>query len=246
MNSPQAEELVDDIGQYFPTKPWLERYHDAIEASEEYAEKGAGWGVDWEGAFIFQIEAIPLAERTIADLPEEIVDALDAEIESRSVEEVEAIIEAAPDEVKADVRARDGDIYEQAIAELHETNLAEGPERIWPELRAEIPDILRQQLAQLEEFVVDDDTVYAYLDIYDGGCREVDILQSPDEREHGFRIVGDYEQWRTIVNGDGEVVSMLMAGKIDVEGDMQKILQYTEGAVALTEVASDLETRFLL
>lgn len=246
MSTKQAQELADDIELYFPTEPWLERYRDAIEASEEYAEKGAGWGVDWEGAFIFQIESIPLAERTLADLPEEIVDALEAEIRDRSVEEVEAIIDAADDDVQADVRARDGDIYEQAIAELNETGLDEGPERIWPELRAEIPDILRQQLAQLEEFVVDDDTVYAYLDIYDGGCREVDILQSPDEREHGFRIVGDYEQWRDIVNGDGEVVSMLMAGEIDVEGDMQKIMQYTEGAVALTDVASDLETRFLL
>jgi putative sterol carrier protein len=241
-----STQQVRDIDQYFPTEPWLERYRDAIEASEEYAEKGGGWGVDWAGAFIFHIQAIPLAERTIADLPEEIVAALDAEIESRSAEEVETIIDAAPDEVQADVRARDGDIHEQALAELHETNLAEGPERIWPELREEIPGVLRGLLTQLEESVVDGDTVYAYLDVYDGGCREVDVIQDPDERDHGFRIIGEYESWRELVNGDGDIVSMLMAGEFDVDGDMQKILQYTDGAVALTDLAAELETRFII
>jgi putative sterol carrier protein len=241
-----STQQVRDIEQYFPTEPWLERYRNAIRASDEYAEKGAGWGVDWEGAFIFQIESIPLAERTIADLPEEIVVALDEEIRSRSAEEIEALIEAAPDEVQADIHARDGEIHEQALAELHATNLAEGPDRIWPELRAEIPGVLRELLAQLEESLVDGDTVYAYLDIYDGSCREVDILQAPDERPYGFRIIGGYENWRTLVSGEDDVVSMLMAGEIDVEGDMQKILQYTEGAVALTDVAAAQETRFLL
>lgn len=241
-----STQQVRDIEQYFPTEPWLERYRDAIEASDEYAEKGAGWGVDWEGAFIFHIQDIPLAERTIADLPEEIVAALDAEIESRSTEEVEAIIEAAPDAVQADVRAREGDIHEQAIAELHGTNLAEAPDRVWPELREEIPGVLRELLDQLEESVVDGDTVYAYLDVYDGGCREVDVVQDPDERDHGFRIIGAYESWRELVNGDGDIVSMLMAGEFDVDGDMQKILQYTDGAVALTELAADQETRFIL
>jgi putative sterol carrier protein len=241
-----STQQVRDIEQYFPTEPWLERYRDAIEASDEYAEKGAGWGVDWEGAFIFHIQDIPLAEHTIADLPEEIVAALDAELRARDAETIESLLAAAPDAVADSVAAREGDIHDRALAELHATTLSEAPERVWPELREEIPGVLRELLAQLEESLVDGDTVYAYLDVYDGGCREVDVVQSPDERAHGFRIIGAYESWRELVNGDGDIVSMLMAGEFDVDGDMQKILQYTDGAVALTEIAADQETRFVL
>lgn len=241
-----SSQQVHDIEQYFPTEPWLQRYRTAIEASDEYSEAGEDWGVDWDGAFIFQIEAIPFAERTLADLPDEIVARLDEQVRAMDAAEIEAILDAAPEEVAEAVAARDGDVHERALAELHATTLAEAPDRVWPELEAELPAMLRELLAQLEGSVVDGDTVYAYLDVYDGGCREVDVLPSPDDRDHGFRLVGDYGSWRALVGGESGIIDMVMSGEFEVDGDMNRILQYSEGAVALAEVAADLETRFII
>lgn len=241
-----SSEQIREIQEYFPTEPWLQRYRDAIEASDAYAETGEDWGVDWNGAFIFQIEAIPFAERTLADLPEELVAGLDDRVRAMSDDEIETILEAGPDEVVEAVEAREGTVGDRALAELHATTLAAAPSRVWPELEAELPTVLRELLTQLDESVVDGDTVYAFLDVYDGGCREVEVLSSPDDRAHGFRLIGDYESWRSLVAGETGIIDLVMSGEFEVDGDMNTLLQYSDGAVALADIAADLETRFIL
>ena len=42
-----------------------------------------------------------------------------------------------------------------------------------------------------------------------------------------------------------DVVEAIMSGKLELDGDMQKILQYSDAALTMTDVASDLDKRFL-
>lgn len=240
-----STQQVRSIEEYFPTEPWLEQYRVAIEENESISETGADWGVGWNGAFIFQIEEMPLAEHTIDDLPEEIVAEIDEQVRSKDPGDIESLIETAPGEVRQGIEARDGDVHDRALAEIYETPLADAPDRVWDDLWVELPEIAQQLLTQLEDNVVDGDTVYAYLDVYDGGCREVDVVQSLDERAYGFRIVGEYPQWKKLVQGEGGVINMLMAGELDVDGDMQKILQYSDAAVDLADISADVDSRFV-
>ncbi|MGQ9461053.1 MAG: SCP2 sterol-binding domain-containing protein [Candidatus Bathyarchaeaceae archaeon] len=53
----------------YPSKKWLEEYRKALNQSKEYKEAGKGWGVGWNGDFIFQIENIPVDKISIKDLP---------------------------------------------------------------------------------------------------------------------------------------------------------------------------------
>ena len=233
------------IEEYFPTEPWLEEYRAAINANDEYAESSAGWGVDFDGSFIFQIENVPLESTTVADLPPEIVETVDDELSGHSEAEIEAILAAAPAVVRERVESRDGSLEERVTEEILETTVAQLPDRMWPELRAEVPDLIADLIAQLEENVADDGTVYTYLDLYDGECRGIDTISSLDERAYGFRLVGDYVQWRTLVSGNGDVIDMLMAGDFGIDGDMQQILQYSDAAVELGEIAADVDSRFI-
>lgn len=233
------------IEQYFPTEPWLETYREHLEDSDRLTETGAGWGVGWEGGMVFHITDIPLDERTIADLPEELVGFLDDRIDSLSNERLEEIVAAAPEQVRTDIESRPGSLREQAQAELMETSLSESVDLLWDELEAELPDLLVALMGQIEEHIVDGTTVYSHLELFDGGCEEVAILQDLGEREHGFVITGEYEQWKALVNGDANVISQIMGGKMQVDGDMQKILQYSDAAVSMTETAADTDSRFL-
>ena len=233
------------IEQYFPTEPWLQEYRDAINEDDDYAENSAGWGVDFDGRFIFQIEDVPLESYTTDDLPQEIVEALEDELSDLSEEEIESILESGPEEVRESVEARDGSLQERITAEIRETTMAEIPDRTWPELRAELPDLFDQLITQLEENVTDDGTVYAYLDLYDGECREVDTVTDLDDQEYGFRLVGEYGKWTTLVRGEGDVINMLMSGEFEIDGDMQKILQYSDAAVDLAEISADVDSRFI-
>lgn len=241
-----STQQVRSIEEYFPTEPWLEEYRKELEASEKLDQTGEGWGTDFNGEMIFHIKNIPLAEKTVGDLPAELVEAIDEVVDEKSEEEIEQILETAPQEVRDDVEARDGDLRERVRAELHETTQLEAPERIWPDLRGELPETLDELLVQIEDNVVDGDTVYSWLDLYDGGCREVEVLTDLDQKDYGFRIEGDYEVWKALTEGEGGVINKLMAGDLDVDGDMQIILQYSEAAVDLAEISADVDSRYVV
>ena len=52
----------------YPSKEWLEEYRKMLNQSKEYKEAGKGWGVGWNGDFIFQIENIPIDKISVEDL----------------------------------------------------------------------------------------------------------------------------------------------------------------------------------
>lgn len=233
------------IEEYFPTEPWLETYGQRLDNSEQLSETGSGWGVGWEGGMVFHMKNVPLSDRTIADLPEELVGLIEDTLDSLSDERLEEIVSAAPEDVQEDIESRSGSIHEQTRAELLETSLDESSDRMWPEMEAEVPSILLDLIEQTEEHIVDGSTVFTYLGLHDGGCPEVDILTSLDEREHGFVIKGEYEQWKALVSGNANVINQIMDGDMEVDGDMQKILQYSDAAVVMTETSAETESRFL-
>jgi hypothetical protein len=151
--------------QFFPTEPWLQTYQDAINADEAYAEQSKGWGVDFNGAFIFHISEIPLDEQTVADLPDELISLIDKRFDDLSDEEVEEIVAAAPENVRSDIEARDGDAPESAYTELMTVSLDDISNWIWPELEEAVPPLLVDLIGQVDQYIVEGDTVYAYIDL---------------------------------------------------------------------------------
>lgn len=234
-----------DHDHYWPTSAWLERYRDALNDNEAFAEKGEGWGVDWNGDFLFEIRGLPVRERTIGDMPEEIWGVLETAMEQLDEETLATVVETAPEDVRADIEAREGTLHERAIAELSETTLADAPDRLWPEFERLLPDIHKDLLAEVEENVSDDGTVYAFIGLEDGRCTGVAVLDDPDEREHGMRLYGPYESWKELMTGDLSIVQAIMGGKLELDGDMNKVLQYTNASIEMTETAADLDKRFL-
>lgn len=233
------------IDRYFPTEQWLARYGEALAADESLAESGEGWGVGWEGAMVFAIEDVPVRGRTVAVLPDELTDLLIEAVRSYRDEEIEELLESAPGAVRDSVGSRSGDLESRVVDEILETDLGTGPERLWPELRAELSPPVADLLEQLETHLGDDDSVYAWLDLQDGGCRDTGVLEDPDERDHGFVITGEYGQWRGLVTGEDDVVNLIMSGEMEVAGDMQTLMQNAAAATDMVDVAADLDTRFL-
>lgn len=76
-------------------------------------------------------------------------------------------------------------------------------------------------------------------DVYD--CREIDGLEEVD---WGFVLHGEYGDWVDLTNGDIGAIDGMMSGVFEIEGDMQKILQYSNAAVEMTEVSKSIDTEF--
>ena len=145
-----------------------------------------------------------------------------------------------------------GDLPEEAMAGLPDQlrdQLADIPletanDLIDDDVRDEMPERSRDLMRQLDEDITDD-TIHAFVGLYDGGCEEIGVVEDPAERDVGFRLRGTHETWRGLVDGEVEPIPAVMSGDLAVEGDMQKILQYSDATALLGDIAAEVETTHL-
>lgn len=228
--------------EWFPSREWLERYRENLNENETYDEASEGWGVDFEGDFVFVIQSLPVEETTVGDLPDELTDPLVEALESTNEEEFARLEEAATDAF-ADRYAERPDGREAFVETLLATPLDDVPAEVWPELRSYLPSELDNLLGQLEEFV-HDGTVYAYLDLEDGTCHEVDLLTDPEERDPGFRLAGRYGKWVELIEG-ADVMESVLSRDMKLDGSVSTVLQYDEAAAEMGDTAGETPATYL-
>jgi putative sterol carrier protein len=88
------------------------------------------------------------------------------------------------------------------------------------------------------------DPVYLYIVVEDGSCHDAYVTDDPDGEDWGFAFRGGAENWKNLIEGDLDPVEGMMDGTFDLDGDMQKVMQYSQAAVVMTELASDIDTEF--
>lgn len=135
------------------------------------------------------------------------------------------------------------DIPDHLRGQLAEIPLDRAATLIDETIREHLPEQSRELLRQVDEHIVNG-TVYALIGLKDGGCSDVDIL-SGDERETGFILRGSYETWQEIVDGELDPIPAVMSGDLEIEGKMQRVLQYADATQLLGDIASDIETTHL-
>lgn len=132
----------------YPSVEWMEAYRDRLNENEEYTEKGAGWGVEFNGDFIFHVQADD-------HLPED---------------------------------------------------------------------------------------RYFFVGLADGECTEVREIDDPEDVEYGFVMRGAYADWKKLNRGEMGAIDGMMSGVFELEGDMQKVMQYSQAAVVMTDTSTQIET----
>jgi putative sterol carrier protein len=90
----------------------------------------------------------------------------------------------------------------------------------------------------------DGEPVYLYIAVEDGSCHNSYVTEDPDGEDWGFAFRGGAENWKKLIESDLDPVEGMMDGTFDLDGDMQKVMQYSQAAVVMTELASDIDTEF--
>lgn len=99
-------------------------------------------------------------------------------------------------------------------------------------------------------FVVEPDDAFEgpparfFLGLEDGACTDAYAVEDPDDEEYGFVFRGPYTNWKKLFVGDLGPVDGMMSGQFDVEGDMQKVLRYSDAAIEMTETGREIDTEF--
>lgn len=92
--------------------------------------------------------------------------------------------------------------------------------------------------------VYDGEPVYMYLELQDGACLDAYVTDDPDTEDWGFAFRGEYSKWKQLTAGDIDPVEGMMDGTFELDGDMQKVMQYSQAAIVMTENAGEIDTEF--
>lgn len=233
------------MASWFPSREWLAAYRERLNNNETYGEVSEGWGVDFEGDFIFEITELPVEETTIGDLPDSLSGTLRDNLESMAEERVEELITDAPPalEERLESKTTEQEPRERLINALFETPIEDSPAVMWPDLRTELPEDLENLLDQLERYL-DGNTVSAYIDLYDGTCPTAEVLEHTDERNAGFVLTAPYSKWNELIDG-ADVIEEVMSQDMDIDGSITKVILYPEAAQELGDTAGRIDTQFI-
>jgi putative sterol carrier protein len=98
---------------------------------------------------------------------------------------------------------------------------------------------------EFPELVGDSDQVHYYIGLEGGECTDAYQVDDLEDVDYGFEIIGPYENWKKLANGEIGAIDSLMSGQFELNGDMQRVMQYSDGAVEMVETATDIETNFI-
>lgn len=90
----------------------------------------------------------------------------------------------------------------------------------------------------------DGESVYLFLELKDGACLDASVTNEPESEDWGFAFRGDYEDWKSLSAGELDPVEGMMNGTFDLDGDMQKVMQFSQAAIVMTETAGEIDTDY--
>lgn len=170
-----AEVDYDPDPMFFPSQAWFAAYEEQINNDEEYAGKSEGWGVGFNGHFVFEMTDMPIDEMDTDAMPEYLQEELD-----------------------------------QYITETNG----------------------RGYVGQ------------AFCGLEDGNCTGAYLIEDAEEADNGFLLSATHGTWKRLLEQEIGVIDGLMGGDFQLDGDMQKVLQYSDAAVRLTDLASEIDAEF--
>lgn len=107
---------------FFPTEQWLTEYGRLLDESDALDDLAVGMGERFDGDVLFVIEDLPLAETTLDDLPDHVLDGIPEAIRA---EIADVTLADAPDTFDETIRPTLSDVARDLLEQI-ETNVVDG------------------------------------------------------------------------------------------------------------------------
>jgi len=90
-----------------------------------------------------------------------------------------------------------------------------------------------------------DQDSFQLLDLWHGECRSALLVPQQAGEQANYILSGELERWEAVISGSLDVTKAMMQGKIKLKGDLATIVRYVKASTLLTEIAAQIETKFL-
>lgn len=83
-----------------------------------------------------------------------------------------------------------------------------------------------------------EDDITAFIDLKDGECLGISVLEPGEDppREPGMELKAPLSTWKKLAFKDLNPVQALMTGELQLEGDMQLAMKYSQAAMMLADL----------
>jgi putative sterol carrier protein len=86
--------------------------------------------------------------------------------------------------------------------------------------------------------------VYAYLDLWHGGCRHAGVITREEAEAARYQIAAPYTRWKDVLLGDLDPIKGMMQGKLKVRGDLPMLVRQVRSANELVRLTGEVDTVF--
>ena len=89
------------------------------------------------------------------------------------------------------------------------------------------------------------DDIGLWLDLHQGACREVRVVDNAEAQKAPFCITGEYSRWKSVIKKELDPIKGMMQKKLELKGQMTIIVKYVNASKELVECATQVPTQFL-
>ena len=88
------------------------------------------------------------------------------------------------------------------------------------------------------------ETVWAWLDLWHGDCRDAKITTPEEGEKAQFLIRAPYSRWKEVIRKELDPIKGMMQGKLKLKGDLPTIVRYVKASNELVNLAQTVPTEF--
>lgn len=98
-------------------------------------------------------------------------------------------------------------------------------------------------------FVIDEgpgvpETIYLYMDLWHGKCRDAFKADSADAKSPVFELSAPLKTWRGVLEKKIDPIQGLVTRRLKLKGPMMKVMKAPKAAIELVEACSRLDTEW--
>ena len=85
---------------------------------------------------------------------------------------------------------------------------------------------------------------YLYMDLHDGECRDISMIDKEKAENAKFVMSGDYVRWKQVGMGELDAVKAMMQGKLKLKGNLPYVVKYVKGVQEMIKRLIEVETEY--
>jgi putative sterol carrier protein len=90
------------------------------------------------------------------------------------------------------------------------------------------------------------ESVYIYLDLWHGKCREAFIAQDKDAKKPAYVMSGLYSRWVKVVTAQLDPLQALATGQLKLKGNMIMVMKHVKAAQEIIKACTRIDTEFAM